>query len=296
MKALISDIKRFAVHDGDGIRTTVFLKGCSLKCVWCHNPEGISFKPQMAYYPNKCINCGLCVSVCQTGAHTIAKEGHVLRRELCVSCGKCEKVCLGEALKLYGTEMSVEELLPLLLEDKDFYEISGGGVTLSGGECLCSADFSAELLKALKREGIHTAVDTCGFVPRGALDKVIPYTDVFLYDIKAIDEEVHIKCTGQTNWLILDNIKYLDSQDKTIQVRIPYVPEYNDDQMEKIAEFLRTIKNLDEVCVLPYHNYAGTKYASLNMENTLPEKLPGSEMKRIYELFSVFRNKSNHLK
>lgn len=273
-KAIISDIKRFAVHDGDGIRTTVFFKGCPLKCLWCHNPESICFKPQSAYYKDKCLGCGECAAVCPSGAHEISERGHIFHRNLCISCGRCESVCLGDALKFYGKEMTADELISVLLEDKDFYETSGGGVTLSGGECLSQADFCFELLKELKSEGIHTAVDTCGFVPKESIDKVVPYTDVFLYDIKAIDEDVHIKCTGQSNKQILENIKYIDSLGKTIEVRIPYVPEYNSGQIGKIAEFLKTLKNVKAVKVLPYHNYAGSKYAALNMENTLPEILP----------------------
>ena len=277
MKAKIFEIKRFAVHDGDGIRTTVFFKGCPLKCVWCHNPEGIDFKPQLAYYENKCIGCGECVSVCSSSAHKITREGHIFGRELCVVCGKCEKVCLGEALKIYGKEISVDELLPILLEDKDFYESSGGGVTLSGGECLMHPDFCCELLKKLKENGVHTAVDTCGFVSKQSIDKVIPYTDIFLYDLKAYDEDVHIKCTGQSNKVILDNLKYIDSCGKKTEIRIPYVPKYNDNQIEKIGKFLSKLNNVVKVRVLPYHNYAGSKYKSLNMNNTLPEILPTDE-------------------
>lgn len=254
MKAWICDIKRFAVHDGDGIRTTVFFKGCPMKCVWCHNPESISFKPQIAHYEGKCIGCGEC-----------EKEGFTPEN------------CLGEAKVLYGREMSVAQLLPLLLEDKDFYETSGGGVTLSGGECLCQADFCAALLKELKTEGIRTAVDTCGFVPREAIDKVLPYTDIFLYDIKAMEEDVHIKCTGRPNRRILENLQYLDSCGKAVEVRIPFVPGWNDDQMEKIAAFLKPLGNVKAVKVLPYHNYAGSKYAALGMENTLPGTLPTEE-------------------
>lgn len=277
MKAIISDIKRFAVHDGDGIRTTVFLKGCSLKCVWCHNPEGIGFKAQLGYYKDKCIGCGECIEVCPTGAHQIKDGCHIFVREKCIGCGKCVDKCLGNALMLYGKEFTVEELLPKLLEDKEFYETSGGGVTLSGGECLCQADFCAELLKKLKEKGINTAVDTCGFVSKESIDKVAPYTDIFLYDIKAIDEDVHIKCTGHSNKQILENIKYIDSLGKKIEVRIPYVPEYNSDQIDKISDFLKDIKNLTKVKVLAYHNYAGSKYSALSMKNTLPTKLPSSE-------------------
>ena len=204
-------------------------------------------------------------------------NGHSLEKDLCISCGKCESVCLGEALKFYGKEMTVAQLLKLVLEDKDFYETSGGGVTLSGGECLCQADFCAGVLKALKEKGINTAVDTCGFVSREAIDKVLPYTDTFLYDIKAFDEDIHIKCTGQSNKLILENLKYIDSSNKSIEIRIPYVPDYNDDQIDKIVKFLKPLKNIKAVKVLPYHNYAGSKYEALGMKNTLPHILPTEE-------------------
>ena len=277
MKATIFEVKRFAVHDGDGIRTTVFFKGCPLKCMWCHNPEGIGFQKQLSYYAHKCIGCMACAEACPNGVHTFEGGVHKVDWEKCKACGKCEEVCFGQALKLYGTEMSVDELLPLLLEDKPFYDHSNGGVTLSGGECLVQADFCAELLKELKENGIHTAVDTCGFVSREAIDKVMPYTDIFLYDLKAMAEDVHIRCTGHSNRLILENLKYIDGCQKAIEVRIPYVPEYNSDQMEKMAEFLKGLKNLIKVRVLPYHDYAGSKYDSLGMENTLPNRIPDKE-------------------
>ena len=284
MKAIISDIKRFAVHDGNGIRTTVFFKGCPLKCVWCHNPESISFKPQIAYYSNKCIGCAECVSVCPSGAQKITNEGHVFERSLCCGCGKCEEVCLGDALKFYGREITVEELLPLVLEDKEFYETSGGGVTLSGGECLSQPEFCAEFLKELKKMGINTAVDTCGFVSKEVLDRVIPYTDIFLYDIKAIDKDVHIKCTGQSNKMILDNLKYLDDCGKKIEIRIPFVPQYNSDQIEKIKDFLKDFRNIVGIKILPYHNYSSSKYTALGIENSLPTLLPEEkEIKLAYE-------------
>ncbi len=284
-KALIVDIKRLAIHDGDGIRTTVFLKGCPLKCVWCHNPESIGFKPQLAYYENKCINCGECVDVCPVGAHTMSKNGHVFDRAACVACGKCAEVCLGNALTLFGREMTVDELLPILLEDRAFYENSGGGVTLSGGECLMQTAFCCELLRRLKDEGINTAVDTCGYVPQGVLDAVIPYTDTFLYDLKAVDEAVHKRCTGQPNALILDNMRYLDSRRCRIEVRIPYVPAYNEGEIAAMAAFLSTLKNVVRVRVLPYHNYAGSKYAALGMENTLPSERPTEEAVRSVQFY-----------
>ena len=173
--------------------------------------------------------------------------------------------------------MTAEELLPLLLEDKEFFENSGGGVTLSGGEALMQADFCALLLRALKENGVQTAVDTCGFVSREAFDKVIPYTDVFLYDIKAIDPAVHKKCTGVENALILENLRYLDSLGKKIEIRIPYVPGWNSGEIGKIADFVRTLSSVTGVRVLKYHNYARSNYEALDMENTLPEILPTEE-------------------
>ena len=285
MKAKIFEIKRFAVHDGDGIRTTVFFKGCPLKCVWCHNPEGIGFKPEIAYYAHKCIGCGECTLVCPSQAHKMSGGVHTFDRKLCIGCGKCKDACLGEALSFYGKEVTSDELLPTLLEDKDFYDSSNGGVTLSGGECLMQADFCAELLKKLKENGVSTAVDTCGYVSRETLDKVIPFTDIFLYDIKAIDEKVHIACTGHSNEKILENIKYLDEKGCKIEVRIPFVPEYNDAEIEKIAELLSTLKNVTKVRVLPYHNFAESKYKALGIDHSLPERIPTDEEKREAEKY-----------
>ena len=254
MKATIFEIKRFAVHDGDGIRTTVFFKGCPLRCIWCHNPEGLTAPKQNAFFEHKCVGCKEC-----------QKENFL------------PEYCLGEARVTYGRDIGIDELLPILLEDKDFYENSGGGVTLSGGECLTYPDFCAELLKKLKENGVHTAVDTCGYVSKEALDKVIPFTDVFLYDLKAFDEDVHIKCTGQPNGRILENLRYLDSLGKSVEIRIPFVPDCNDAEISKIAEFIAPLKNISKVRVLPYHSYAGSKYNALNMKNTLPSRIPSEE-------------------
>lgn len=277
MTGTVFDIKRFAVHDGDGIRTTVFLKGCPLKCKWCHNPEGLSVKPELAYYADKCLLCGECASVCPNNAHKISDNLHTFNRPLCRSCGKCEKFCTSGALKMYGKKMSADELIPILLEDKSFYDASGGGVTLSGGECLMQADFCAEILMLLKRNGIHTAVDTCGYISREELDKVIPYTDIFLFDIKAYDDDYHIKCTGQSNKIILENLQYISSKKIPTEIRYPFVPGYNSEQAEKIAAFLTRFDNITKIRILPYHNFAGSKYAALARENTLPSDLPCSE-------------------
>ena len=290
MRGMIFEIKRFAVHDGDGIRTTVFFKGCPLRCVWCHNPEGLRAEPQLAYYAHKCIGCGECASVCPTGAHTLQNSAHVLDRQKCTACGGCAEHCLGDALTHYGKSVTVEELLPLLLEDREFYESSNGGVTLSGGECLLQSQFCASLLQALKREGIHTAVDTCGAVPREAIDRVLPYTDLFLYDLKAIDPEVHRRCTGVTNERILENLRYVDAMGAKIEIRYPLVPDYNDGEAEKIRDFLATLRTRPRVRVLPYHNFAGSKYRALGLEATLPARLPTEEeLRRVEALFAEYQ-------
>ena len=251
MKATIFEIKRFAVHDGDGIRTTVFFKGCPLRCVWCHNPEGLTYEHQDAFYEHKCIGCGEC------------------KKEEFTPDG-----CLGDARVRYGRDVTVDELIPLLLEDHEFYENSGGGVTLSGGECLSQVDFVSELLRRLKECGISTAVDTSGYAPRSSIDRIIPYTDVFLYDIKAVDEQTHVRCTGVSNKIIIDNLLYLDHCQKPVEIRIPYVPGYNDGEIGRIGELIKSLTNVTRVRVLPYHNYARSKYESLGMKITLPDITP----------------------
>ena len=278
--AKIFDIKHFSVHDGPGIRTTVFFKGCPLRCLWCHNPESLSALTQLAFSEQKCTLCGRCAAVCPSGVHILADGSHTLNKASCTFCGACESVCPVGALTVYGREASLDDILREALEDSDFYG-SQGGVTLSGGECLLQADACRELLRALKEEGIHTAVDTSGYVPREAIDKVAPYTDIFLYDLKAYDEEVHIRCTGRPNGLILDNLRYLDTLGKKVEIRIPYVPTANGDQMDKIAAFIRTLHNITAVRVLAYHNFAISKYDALGMENTSPEGLPTDAQMRL---------------
>ena len=272
MNVNIVEIKRFAVHDGDGIRTTVFFKGCPLKCLWCHNPETLSPKRQLAFYKHKCVMCGKCAEVCSL--HSLSGGIHVINKEKCVLCGRCAEVCPQSAIEVFGTEMTVDEVCAALIKDKSFYDESGGGITLSGGECLLQSEACREILKEMKCCEINTAVDTCGFVAREAIDRVMPYTDTFLYDIKAIDVDVHKRCTGQPNGLILDNLMYIDKSGAKTEIRIPYVPGYNDNQIDKIGKFLSNLKNNTGVRVLPYHNYAASKYAALGIEDTLPKTLP----------------------
>lgn len=266
----ILNVKRFEIHDGDGIRTTLFLKGCPLRCQWCHNPESLNTAPILAYYQHKCISCGSCTAVCETGAHRMEKSGHIFDRQKCTACGKCQKTCLGEALMLYGKQVTPEEILPKLLEDANFYRYSGGGVTISGGEPLMQAEFTAALLALLQREGINTAVDTSLFVSRNDLDKVIPFTNTFLVDIKAIDPQLHQELTGQDNAVILDHIQYLSKKGCRIEIRIPYIPTKNIGELPKIAAFLTELPApVSGVKVLPYHDLSAGKYEALALPYVL---------------------------
>lgn len=270
---LLMDVKKFAVHDGPGIRTTLFLKGCSLKCIWCHNPEGISSRPEMAFYRHKCLSCGECARVCTAQASRITAEGrHVFDRTACQACGACEPVCLGEAMKRFGRPVSVEEALSIALEDRAFYAHSQGGVTVSGGEPLLQAAFVRALFEELKREDIHTAVDTCGNVPWSAFEEVLPVADMFLFDIKHIDSQAHKALTGAGNERILDNLRKLSAAGARIEIRMPLVPGCNDapDVLDGIGALLGEL-NIETMRVLPYHSMARSKYAALGLPDTMPQ-------------------------
>jgi len=270
----VLEIKRFAVHDGPGIRSTLFLKGCPLHCLWCHNPESLASRPQLACYAHKCINCGECAAVCPTGAHSMVDGRHVFDRAKCRACGKCEAVCLGKALRLYGTRMTVEEAVNLLLEDRDFFGVDGG-VTLSGGEPLVQPEFCFELLTALKREGINTAVDTCGDVEWDVFAKILPVTDHFLFDFKQADSALHRKLTGRGNERILANLQRLSDAGAWIEIRIPLVPGCNDSEVDlrAVGAILGKLR-IERVKILPYHSMARSKYAALDMPDTLPRVDP----------------------
>ena len=267
----VSDFKRFAVHDGDGIRTTVFLKGCPLRCVWCHNPESLSMKPELALYSDKCTLCGECAQSCPTCAHSISDGRHSLDRSVCQTCGKCEQVCPNRALKLYGRRMSVAEVIKTVAEDRLFYESGGGGMTLSGGEPTLQPEFSLELRKAAKELGINTALDTCGFAPRETLAEMLPYTDTFLFDVKHCSDEGYLRCTGRPGKPIFDNLRFLSDSGARIEIRIPLVPGYNDDEatLRGIGGLLSEVRTT-KVRLLPYHSYARSKYAALGLDDTLP--------------------------
>lgn len=266
MTGIFMDVKRMAVHDGPGIRTTLFLKGCPLRCLWCHNPEGQRLAPQIAWYREKCAGCDGCVKICPNhGARDMSD------RDKCILCGECAAICPTGARKLYGREITVEEALKLALEDRAFYG-KKGGVTLSGGEPLMQAEFALALLKALKEEGVNTALDTCGHVPWAVYEKSLPLCDVYLYDLKHMDSAMHKKLTGQGNELILSNLEKLSQAGARIQIRIPLIPGLNDSEenIRASGEFLQKIAP-EKVKLLPYHQMARMKYAGLGMEDTLPE-------------------------
>lgn len=272
-KAMIFDIQRNSYVDGPGIRTTVFLKGCNLRCKWCHNPESQSFYKQMMFYKDKCTGCGKCREVC---------PNHL---QSCDFCGKCELYCPADARKVCGREYTSDEVLAEVIKDKAFYDNSGGGVTFSGGECMLQLDFLCEILKKCKAAGIHTAVDTAGNVPWKSFEKILPFTDLFLYDIKAFGAELHRKGTGVSNELILENLKNLSGRADII-VRIPVIGGYNDndEEIRQIADFLKQIKII-KAELLPYHAMGEHKYTALG-RNTESFNVPNKNfMNRSQQLF-----------
>lgn len=284
---ILCDIKRFAVHDGPGVRTTLFLKGCPLHCLWCHNPESIRPEPELGLRLHKCTLCGECAKVCP--CHRIENGRHLFDRTRCTACGKCVEACLFDALVLYGTQMTPAEAAEAVLEDRTFYELSGGGATVSGGEPLLQPEFCAELFTLLKREKIHTAADTCGDVPWSAFETVLPVTDLFLYDFKHPDAARHRELTGHGNERIKENLLRLGKSGKPVEIRIPLIPGLNmdDDTLNRSAEFLAGVKNLTGIRLLPYHSLARSKYNTIGRPDTMPNAAPPTTeaMRRAAEPF-----------
>jgi pyruvate formate lyase activating enzyme len=281
--ALVTNIQGYSIHDGPGIRTVVFLKGCGLECRWCSNPECISRDPEVGLVKNLCTLCGKCADVCPAGALVYEEEKlPVIDRVLCTGCGICSSACTYGALVLYGRSMSAAEIFDAVSRDKMFYDASGGGVTVSGGEALLHPRLVRDLFEKCRRAGIHTCIETSGYAAGPALEQVIPYTDYILYDLKLIDPETHRRYTGKPNGLILSNAKIAAASGVETLFRMPLVPGVNDSprNIGETADFLRGLgKNALRIELMPYHRLGIGKYGSLGRPYRLPDIIaPGPEL------------------
>ena len=266
----ITNIQKFSIHDGDGIRTTVFFKGCPLKCEWCHNPETQKFEKEMQVDREKCTGCGACAAVCPNGVIHMEEGRPILDAEVCVFCGKCTRFCPTGAREVIGQEYTVKELVKELMKDQMFYEESGGGVTLSGGEVMSmDMDYLLAVAKELKRQDVTLTIDTCGFVPYEKFQELLPYVNTFLYDVKVMDPELHKKYMGTDNALILENLVRLAKDGARIYIRIPTVKEVNGNE-ENMKETIAFLQEHDihpaQINLLPYHDTGSGKYRKLDME------------------------------
>lgn len=287
--ALIFNIQKFSVHDGPGIRTTVFLKGCPLKCIWCHNPESQNMNKEVLYDSKKCVLCGTCEKICPTNAIKIENNKLTTDINKCNHCGKCNIYCIYGAREVVGKHYNVDEVMSEVMKDKVFYEQSNGGVTVSGGEPLIQIDFIEELLKRLKEEKIHTAVDTSGAVNFDILERVAKYTDLFLFDLKLMDDEKHKEYIGVSNKNIIENLKKLSKIHCNINLRMPIIEGINDDNshIEKTIELLKHL-NIKNINLLPYHNIAKHKYEKLGLvyedeKMSIPSDVKMNSLKELFE-------------
>ena len=289
-RPLLLSTQKFSVHDGPGIRTTVFFKGCPLRCLWCHNPESQNFKAELLLDAEKCTGCGVCSTHCPHRAIRVSDAGQVTDRNLCQACGECVDFCRNISREIAGHPYTDAELLAEILADQVFYEQSGGGVTFSGGEALCHIDALEPLAAECRRRGLHVAVDTCGHVPREAFERILPYTDLFLYDLKHMDPAAHQRLTGQDNRLILDNLAFLAAAGALISLRLPLIGGLNDDpkNIDAVLRFIRTLP-IRQVHLLPYHNTGSSKYCKLGWEKsaaTLSAPLP-EQLEEIRQRFAA---------
>ena len=268
---MVFDIQRFAIHDGPGIRTTVFLKGCPLHCLWCHNPESQSSKPEILFSPEKCILCRYCESVCEQAGHSFVDDNHLFDRTNCIQCGECTRECYANALELVGRVMQVDEVLQEVLKDRVFYQNSGGGLTLSGGEPMQQFDFILPLLQQAKLAGLHTCIETSGCSTKNRYLAIQPLVDLFYFDVKETNPDLHRQYTGISNEEILENLFALDAVGAQIVLRCPIIPGLNDrnDHLENIAGLANQLHNPVAIHILPYHNLGTSKSQRLGEEPRL---------------------------
>ena len=266
IKGNILSIERCSLHDGPGLRTTVFLKGCPLACLWCHNPESQSFAPELYYFDERCTRCGLCGTIC--GNHSINEDGHEINRLDCSACGKCADICLQSAFEIKGKEMSAQDVMDIAIKDVRYYEHSGGGLTISGGEPLSQFEFTLDLLRLAKKNGINTCIETSGYASADKLLSIAPYVDLFLYDFKESNEDTHKKLVGVSNSLIMENLRVIDKAGAKIILRCPIIPTYNDrdGHFAAIAETANFLENIIEVNIMPYHPMGSSKSSRIGRE------------------------------
>ena len=276
MKGFVSNIQRFSTDDGPGIRTTVFLKGCNLRCPWCHNPETQRMESVLQFTKTSCIYCGACAAACPNRVHEITAQRHLLHRENCNGCGACAEACPAGALSMNGKAWDADSLMEVLRKDRYFYEDSDGGITFSGGEPMLQPAFLLEMLKRCREDGFSTAVDTAGAVSWDTFREILPFADIFLYDLKIMDPEAHARVIGQDNGLILDNYRRLMAAGKRIFVRMPVIRGVNDTMANIGATgiFLKEAGIPEKVELLPYHNYGLGKYESLGMHCEVQDRRP----------------------
>ena len=287
----VFDIKRFALHDGPGIRTTVFLKGCPLACSWCHNPESQSKIPELLFQSDRCTGCGACVDACPSHATKLEQGQARIDRTRCSGCGGCVAACQSSARSLCGSSASVNEIVARVERDTLFHDESNGGVTLSGGEPLMQPAFCAALLEAFRARRIHTTVDTCGYADWSWLDSIAEHTDLFLFDLKAADDRRHLDATGVSNRVILENLRQLDARGSRLWIRVPLIPDFNDDpaELERIAGLIATIAHAEAVQVLPYHTAGVGKEERIGRRQPIAplHKLPLEQVERAVELLQA---------
>lgn len=287
----VLNVQKYSIHDGPGIRTTIFLKGCPLACWWCHNPESLSAKTEIVFLLNKCIGCGDCTKICPNAAITLTSQGVEKDGIKCSLCEMCVEACPTGAMEKLGHKKTVAEVMREIEKDSIFYEESGGGVTFSGGEALHQLEFLDALLTACKAKGIHTALDTSGYASWESIARIADKVDLFLYDIKLMDEEQHKQYTGVSNKPILENLEKLAAAQHRIWIRIPVIPGINDDEknIKALGEFLSSL-NLRDVYLLPYHNIAIDKYARLGKTYHLPDlaSLSPSQMDHAAQSLKAF--------